>query len=458
MASLVTLRADRVQETTNTTGTGTLTLAGAVAGYQSFTSAFSTGDIVEYTIQSGNNWETGIGTFTTAGTLLSRDVILRSSNANAAITVAAGALVWSNLGADTFQSSVQPFRNRLSNGAWVFDQINEGVAYSVSSGSLQAMDGWSAAVVGTGTFTCQRVVDPDDANRFALKLACTVADVSIAAADGYNLFCGIEANDIVDLKTGTASAEYITISFDMKFDVTGVYGVAIHNTTVDRSYIGTVTQNVASANEHKVVTLKMDTTGTWATGGTGIGLYLRFTLAAGSTSQGTANAWQAGNVYATAAQCNFMSANTNVGYIKRIQFEKGRVATPFEETSAQAAFARIQRYYQKSYSQGTAVATAAAAAGTVTATGASVANGTVCGVAYFPVEMRVSPSVVVYPYSNPVNTGRVSDGGGVDQAAGSGTAFSIAPKYISLYNNSGGALTPAFASIIFHYAANGRLS
>lgn len=85
--------ADRVQETTNTTGTGTLTLAGAVAGYQSF-SAIGNANTTYYTIVSGTDWEVGIGTYTLSGTTLSRDTVLASSAAGAKISVAAGASVF----------------------------------------------------------------------------------------------------------------------------------------------------------------------------------------------------------------------------------------------------------------------------------------------------------------------------------------------------------------------------
>jgi hypothetical protein len=85
--------ADRVQETTNTTGTGTLTLAGAVSGYQSF-SAIGNANTTYYTIQSGTDWEVGLGTYTSAGTTLSRDTVLASSASGAKITVAAGAKVF----------------------------------------------------------------------------------------------------------------------------------------------------------------------------------------------------------------------------------------------------------------------------------------------------------------------------------------------------------------------------
>lgn len=74
------IQADRVKETTTTTGQGTITLAGAVTGFQSF-AAIGNGNTCYYTIagQSGSEWEVGIGTYTASGTTLSRDTVLASS-------------------------------------------------------------------------------------------------------------------------------------------------------------------------------------------------------------------------------------------------------------------------------------------------------------------------------------------------------------------------------------------
>ncbi len=80
---------DRVKETSTTTGTGTLTLAGAVAGFQAF-SVLGDGNTTYYTIVSGTDWEVGIGTYTASGTTLSRDTILGSSNSGSALNLGAG--------------------------------------------------------------------------------------------------------------------------------------------------------------------------------------------------------------------------------------------------------------------------------------------------------------------------------------------------------------------------------
>lgn len=72
---------DRVKETSSTGGTGTLTLAGASAGFQSF-SVIGNGNTTYYAIvdSTNNTWEVGIGTYTASGTLLSRDTVLDNSS------------------------------------------------------------------------------------------------------------------------------------------------------------------------------------------------------------------------------------------------------------------------------------------------------------------------------------------------------------------------------------------
>ena len=96
--------ADRVRETTATTGTGTVTLAGAVAGYQSF-SVVGNGNKCFYRLESGDNWEIGIGTYTASGTTLSRDIILSSTNSGSAITLAGTSSVFLDIPADFYTGS-----------------------------------------------------------------------------------------------------------------------------------------------------------------------------------------------------------------------------------------------------------------------------------------------------------------------------------------------------------------
>jgi hypothetical protein len=83
--------ADRVKETTTTTGTGTVTLLGASTGYQSF-SVIGNGNTTYYTIagQTGSEWEVGIGTYTSSGTTLARTTVIASSNSGSLVNFSAG--------------------------------------------------------------------------------------------------------------------------------------------------------------------------------------------------------------------------------------------------------------------------------------------------------------------------------------------------------------------------------
>lgn len=82
---------NRVRETSTTTGQGNITLAGAVAGYQSFATALALNDTCYYVIanQSGTEWEVGEGTLT-GSTTLRRDRIINSSNSNLHVSFSAG--------------------------------------------------------------------------------------------------------------------------------------------------------------------------------------------------------------------------------------------------------------------------------------------------------------------------------------------------------------------------------
>src|SRR4051812_28297674 len=81
---------DSIQETSTTSGTGTVTLAGAVSGYTRFQDKFSTGEgNIGYLLEDGTAWEIGLGTLAST-TTLSRDRVLSSSNGNAAITLSGG--------------------------------------------------------------------------------------------------------------------------------------------------------------------------------------------------------------------------------------------------------------------------------------------------------------------------------------------------------------------------------
>jgi hypothetical protein len=142
--------ADRVKESTTTTGTGTVTLAGAAAGFQAF-SVIGNGNTTYYTIVDTVNgtWEVGIGTYTLSGTTLARNTVLESSNAGSLVNFAAGskdvfvaypaerAVIGGmgyveNAATITQNSTINAGNNAMSAGPVV---VADGVSVTVPSGS-----------------------------------------------------------------------------------------------------------------------------------------------------------------------------------------------------------------------------------------------------------------------------------------------------------------------------------
>jgi hypothetical protein len=142
---------DRVKVITTTTGTGTLTLGAAVTGFQDF-SVIGNGNTTYYTITdvATGAWEVGIGTYTSSGTTLSRDIVLSSSNAGSLVnfgagdkdvfvTYPAGRSVIGGMGyienaaLVTVSSTINAGNNAISGGPVTLDT---GVSVTVPSGSV----------------------------------------------------------------------------------------------------------------------------------------------------------------------------------------------------------------------------------------------------------------------------------------------------------------------------------
>lgn len=81
--------ADRVKERSTTTGTGDLTLTGAVTNFRSFSSQFDLNSPFAYSIDNGTEWESGEGYLSGSSTLV-RAKVTSSSNSNALVNLSAG--------------------------------------------------------------------------------------------------------------------------------------------------------------------------------------------------------------------------------------------------------------------------------------------------------------------------------------------------------------------------------
>lgn len=126
--------------TTTTTGTGTITLGSAVAGYLTFAQAgVADGDVVDYAIKDGNDSEIGTGTYTSSGTTLTRTVT-KSTNSNAAINLSGAAEVFITPRAETLNDA-----SLLTTGTVGTARLGSGTANSGTF--LRGDSAWTSVTV-----------------------------------------------------------------------------------------------------------------------------------------------------------------------------------------------------------------------------------------------------------------------------------------------------------------------
>jgi len=226
---------------------------------------------------------------------------------------------------------------------------------SLSSGANQVLDRF-AFLVNEGTFTVTQDSDVPTGQGFAksLKIDCTTADTSISN-DGYvQLYQRFEGQNLQMLKKGTSSAEYITVAFWVKSNLTGNFVLEVKDHDNSRLICSLV--NISSANtwEKKVVSFAGDTTGA-LTNDNGLSLQVTMWLAAGSdfTSGTLATSWEAqNNVDRAVGTFNIASSTSNEFYTTGWQLEVGSFDAnsipPFQFEDRATSLARCQRYcYQE---------------------------------------------------------------------------------------------------------------
>jgi len=180
--------ADRVKETTTTTGTGTFDLGGAVSQFQTFVAGIGNGNETYYSIEdpTGTDWEVGIGTVTSgAPDTLSRDTVISSSNGGSLVNFGAGEKV---------VFSTQPASKTFilsSDNTAVISNINASTltAGTVNDARLSAnVTLNNASTISTGTLDQDRLANSSitiNGTGVALGGSINVGDITgVTAGDG----------------------------------------------------------------------------------------------------------------------------------------------------------------------------------------------------------------------------------------------------------------------------------
>jgi len=301
------------------------------------------------------------------------------------------------------------FKNRIINGAMVIDQRNAGASGNTS---VYTVDRWqyiaSQAAKGTWQQNAGSVTPPDGFKNY-LGLTSSSA-YSVLSSDYFTFRQSIEGFNAADLGFGTANASSITFSFWVRSSLTGTFGVCFENGlggASARTFGATYTISTANTWEKKTITIAGDTSGTWASGNT-TGLIVDFGLGVGSTyTLPSNNTWTGSATYlgATGAT-SVVGTNGATFYITGVQLEKGSTATSFDYRPYGTEFQLCQRYFEKSYLDGTAVGTFSASdTNSVRFDPPVTSQGIMVGI-NFAVRKRTAPTMTAYDAA--FNAGKTS--------------------------------------------------
>ena len=234
-------------------------------------------------------------------------------------------------------------RNKIINGKMEITQ--RGTSFVSPLNYTYTLDRFLWNFVGSGAVTISQQTDAPASSEFrnSLRVAVTSNDAAIASSDVYAVGHTVEGFNVSDLIGRT-----FMLSFWVRSTKTGTHCVALGNSAADRAYVSEYTVNAADTWEKKTITINggLISAGGWNFTN-GLGILLRFTLAAGASFQTTADAWQTGNFLATSSQVNCLDTIGNIFAITGVQLEVGSVATPFEHRTYGMELALCQRYYYR---------------------------------------------------------------------------------------------------------------
>jgi hypothetical protein len=237
------------------------------------------------------------------------------------------------------------FKNRIINGAMVIDQRNAGASVTPTADGTYTLDRWKVRNGGgAGRFSV--IQSSTSAANFPTSALLTVTTTSApSGVEFYGLGQDIEGYNMADFGWGTANAQAVTLSFQVRSSLTGTYCISIRNSAADRCYVSEFTINSANTFETKTITIPAITTGTWLSTN-GAGLLFLVCLGSGSSREGTAGSWQSSNIVATSNQVDWINTSGATFYITGVQLEKGSTATSFDYRPYGTELALCQRYYE----------------------------------------------------------------------------------------------------------------
>lgn len=265
----------------------------------------------------------------------------------------------------------------------------------LTASSNRVADGWRAEIVTHGTWTFDRsttvptVAQAGRQIQYSMRALCTTADTTVAAGAIVAMTYFIEGYDYQELYQQPHH-----ISFWARSSTTGTYHLSLRNSaTPDRSFVFQFTIGTANTWELKEFVLReVPSGGAWDFV-EGIGLRITISLAAGTTFQTTANAWQNGNFIATSAQTNLAATANNNFHVADLRIHGGTVRNPVIIRTFNETLSEAQRRFGKTFNYSVKPAQNAGLGGSVFL---ASDGGSVSAIWRYPRSMRANPSITLF--------------------------------------------------------------
>ncbi len=245
------------------------------------------------------------------------------------------------------------FRNIIINGDMSIAQRGTSFTGIGDGDSQYTLDRFKWAEEGstdTAAYTISQSTTVPSGQGFAksFKVDCTTADTSVDANNIQYVGTTIEGQNLQYLKYATSSAENMVLSFWVRSNKTGTYGVAlINNESTERLYSQTYTISSADTWEKKTLSYVGDTSNGFDNDN-GSSLLIQWYLVAGSgKTSGSSQTWGSNTQANRAAgqTVNLADSTSNEWYITGVQLEAGATASDFEFLPVDVNLDRCQRYY-----------------------------------------------------------------------------------------------------------------
>tara|TARA_R100001129_G_scaffold80622_1_gene54837 strand:- start:91 stop:1212 length:1122 start_codon:yes stop_codon:yes gene_type:complete len=301
-------------------------------------------------------------------------------------------------------------RNIIINGAMnVAQRATSATGLGADANTYDVCDRWLLSANGTdGRLTITQDSSAPSGFSNSTKLACTTTDTSIAAGEFLTFTQKIEGQNLQSFAKGTSDAKPFAVSFYVKGNASATYVAELmdndnSNRHVSKSF--TVTTDWTRVE----LSFPADTTGTFDDDNAD-SMVLNIWLHGGSTfTSGTLQ-----QTWGTLVQANravgissFLDSTSRTFFITGVQLEVGQNPTEFEHEPFANTLRKCQRYYEKSYNQGTTPGTSTHL-GSRSTGGNQAANTTGEIGGYFPfiVTKRAAPTMTIYDQSG--NSGKTT--------------------------------------------------